>query len=189
MKKFFLSFFLSLFLSFTSAAEILLINEIHPNPKGSDSGKEWLEIINLGSTNLNLENYQILLSDKTKYTFEKEILPPKSLRVIDLKSIKNSNEKITLKNPHNQTLDNIILEKSKNGLSFTRIGRQFLWTQPSKNQKNPEIQLHQGLLSDLIEKIQIPKNKNPKLLELVQTKQLQILSLDHQILKIRIQRE
>ncbi len=85
----------------------LLINEIHPNPNGADKDREWIEIINLGSTNLNLENHQALLNNKTIYAFENTILPPNTPLAITTPPLKNSGGHIVLKNDQNQTIDQI----------------------------------------------------------------------------------
>lgn len=173
----------------TASASTILINEILPNPQGPDSGKEWLEIINQGSQSINLENYQILLNNKTKYTFANKNFPATTIFTIDLSPLPNTPTQITFQNRENQILDQITYNKSPSGKSFSRIKNQFIWANPSKNQSNPQIAIHKGLLKNLIKKIKIPQNKNPKILKLIQKETLQILTLDRAMIKLQILRE
>lgn len=173
-------------MSKSTLAQTILINEIHPNPKGADQGKEWIEIFNPGSNNLNLENYQINLNNKTKRVFEKMILESNALLTIDLSPLPNSKATIKILSPEGKTLDQTYYEKAPTGQSFSRINNQFIWTTPTRNHFNPSPQIYQGTLIELLEKIRISKSKNPQILKLIAKKQLQILTLDRNFIKARI---
>ncbi|GIW58720.1 MAG: hypothetical protein KatS3mg086_005 [Candidatus Dojkabacteria bacterium] len=78
----------------------IIINEIFPNPDGSDSGKEWIELWNYGEDSFELNNYKI-----------KSISSSNSERIINLPSfLIEGNSYVVLANEDNfSSLDNLFL--------------------------------------------------------------------------------
>jgi hypothetical protein len=66
---------LSMFLSMLASGEAfagVVINEVLPNPADGDSGKEWIELYNNGSSSVDLSGYKIEAGSSTyslRYTF------------------------------------------------------------------------------------------------------------------------
>ena len=67
----FISFFLSPIL--ISAEEKIVINEVMPNPSGSDKNREWIELYNLGEKERNLFNWQIKNSSQKRYLIKESL--------------------------------------------------------------------------------------------------------------------
>ncbi|MDO5862323.1 MAG: lamin tail domain-containing protein, partial [Thermoplasmata archaeon] len=54
-------------LRYTTAIETgLLINEFESNPEGTDTGKEWIELVNNGDTTIDLEGYELVAASDRK---------------------------------------------------------------------------------------------------------------------------
>ncbi|MDO5853327.1 MAG: lamin tail domain-containing protein [Thermoplasmata archaeon] len=54
-------------LRYTTAIETgLLINEFESNPAGTDTGKEWIELVNNGDTTIDLEGYELVAASDRK---------------------------------------------------------------------------------------------------------------------------
>ena len=54
----------------------IIINEVFPNPKGSDSEDEFIELFNNGQETVDLKDWQLSDSTKKKYTIKQGILKP-----------------------------------------------------------------------------------------------------------------
>jgi hypothetical protein len=122
-------------------AESLKITEVFPNPKGTDKGKEWIEITNFSPSPIQLENYQIQTSKKS-HPLLKKTIPPSQSYIFPL-PLKNSKEIISLQK-NNQTIHEVHYQSSKQEQSFSLIQikspqntkKTFIWTTPSKNMPN-----------------------------------------------------
>ena len=121
-----------------NTCEKIIINEIFPNPKGSDTGNEWIELYNKGedcvmdaweiddaeggSKPFNINNQDI---NKTGFL----LLPSWKTKI----TLNNSNESVRLFNPEKELVDEISFKESaKEDASFSRNEKdEFVWT------KNP----------------------------------------------------
>ncbi|MBL4693991.1 lamin tail domain-containing protein [Candidatus Gracilibacteria bacterium] len=157
MRKITLSIFIFFNLMPNSHAQ-LRINEIHPNPTGKDSGKEWIEIYNPTNYTIPLENWQIDNGSKI-YSFpEKEILP-KTHFIYNL-PLKNSKNTIIIFSKTQK--DQLSYQKSKEGLSLSHVtiksenanNNAWIWTEPSKALANP---IYQELTVHITQEPQIAK--------------------------------
>lgn len=128
----------------------LKINEIHPNPTGKDPGKEWVEIYNTSNYPIPLENWQIHNGNKT-YTFPQKNILPKTHFTYHL-PLKNSNN--TIKIFSEKQNDQLSYKKSKEGLSLSHTNVGWLWTENSKNTRNP---IYQELSGKITQAPQIAK--------------------------------
>ncbi len=119
------------------------ISEVFPNPKGSDSGKEWLELYNISDNTVTLDDWRIKV-DKKETIIEDLTIGAKKHLSINL-SLKNSPAEILLINNNSQVLDRINYEDVKENLSYTHISvkspnktkTEWIWTNPTKDSKNP----------------------------------------------------
>ncbi len=103
------------------------ITEVLANPKGTDTGNEWIEIYNNETFEANLENWKIKNSSK-EYIIKDFKIPAKSYEIIknnEIKfTIKNSNEEITLLNPNNEEISKVEIDKSIEDKSYSLIKLQ-----------------------------------------------------------------
>lgn len=130
------------------------ISEVFPNPKGTDTGKEWIELFNKENHNINLGNWSLNINNPNKKTkpktikfSDKTIIKANSYLIIASPaykfSILNTNCKIELKDHVGKSIDTIIYENSEENLSLSRIKISDknkninTWTSPSKNSQNP----------------------------------------------------
>jgi hypothetical protein len=108
-------------------SEFIQLTEIFPNPQGTDSGKEWIEIFNSSDQDINLGNWKIDTGDKSgkKFVFENLIIKAHEFLTLsdkDLKfSLKNSNLEIRLIDFKNNVIDSINYEESEENKSYAKI--------------------------------------------------------------------
>lgn len=122
------------------------INEILANPAGEDDGKEAVELINLGVTAVNLQDW--VIDDKsTTGTFSKNayhigsvILLPNQIISIIIPSGKftmnNGKETINLYAKTGERVDQINYDKTKEGLSYQKIGTAWFNLVPTLGSAN-----------------------------------------------------
>lgn len=148
-KKFYILLISFLILSNPGNAEnFLLINEVFPNPKGSDK-KEWIEIYNVSKKTINLQDYKLLINKKT-YKIKKNIpIEAKSYSILkksDIKfSLNNNGLDIKLLDKNNYVISKLNLNESPEGLSYSNIKiiskslqkNKYFWTSPTPGKKNP----------------------------------------------------
>jgi len=135
----FISFFLSPIL--ISAEEKIVINEVMPNPSGSDKNREWIELYNLGEKERNLFNWQIKNSSQKRYLIKEKIkIPPQDYLVISLPGyfIKNKNEDLLLLNNKEEKVDHCSFKEALSGFSLIRKeDNSWQWTsKPTPGEKN-----------------------------------------------------
>lgn len=113
----------------------IVISEILPNPVGSDSGREWVEIANIGSDKCVLDNWAIddIEGGSTKYLFKNnlEIIPNGFILVPSWESkisLNNSDESVRLFKNFDELVDEISYETSYEDESFSRSDDEFFWT-------------------------------------------------------------
>lgn len=132
----------------------IFISEVFPNPKGTDTDKEWIELFNKENHNINLGNWSLNINNPSKNTKPKTIkfndkttIKANSYLIIESPaykfSILNTNCKIELKDFVGKSIDTITYENSEENLSLSRIKISdknkniSTWTTPSKNSQNP----------------------------------------------------
>jgi len=120
----------------------VVINEILPNPKGSDEA-EWIELKNLSNVDVNLENWEI--SDNAK----KYVLPQIKILANGFLILERSQTKISLNNTGSETVSlknsqgelissTTYNETAKDDFSWARRENgEYAWTSIlTKNQEN-----------------------------------------------------
>ncbi len=115
------------------------ITEIFPNPEGPDTGEEWVELFNPGTSTINLSKY--LIDDGEEGSKPAELtgeLPPLSFVKIS-SSINLNNEddsaRILLKSD-NSIIESITYETTEEGKSFSKANNKWEWTTPTPSQAN-----------------------------------------------------
>ncbi len=161
----------------TVKAEIV-INEIHPNPKGKDQGREWIELHNSTNTEVWLGHYQLESSQQTLPLEDKNI-PAQGYQSFPIK-LKNSNETIKLKQ-NEQILEEITYSTAPEGLSYSLENESYNWITPSKNLSNPITKTLEGkIIANSKDQIIVENNEkqvtidtqselNEKILEFIKT--------------------
>lgn len=116
----------------------IIINEIHPN---QESGSEWIELLieNETAVGFSLNNYTIFDNSKQIYKFTTEEFVDQLL-VVELSGLNNDTDSVVLKNNNEEIIDSFTYIQTQKGMSWSRTDPEgnFLLTQPSKNQINPQ---------------------------------------------------
>ena len=109
-------------------SEDLIISEFVPNPKGTDTETEWIEIQNLNDQPVNLGNWQLDDSEKgsAPYVFSDQItINPHSFLVIPRLqskiSLNNNQDQVRLFDFQNNLIDEIEYQKAPEALSYARL--------------------------------------------------------------------
>ncbi|MFC1598483.1 lamin tail domain-containing protein [Patescibacteria group bacterium] len=128
----------------------IIINEIYPNPPGSDIDKEWLELKNISELVIDLADWKIQDNDKMIYQVSKKdftttLLKPGHLFTIsrNISGIALNNDKDTLKliDPENITVQTITYKEQpdliKDAAYALNENNNWQWTSlATQNQHN-----------------------------------------------------
>ena len=130
-------------------SEKIKFSEVMPNPKGSDSTKEWIELFNNDNKDINLKNWKITNSKSTFKIKNDTIIKSHDYLILENKSLKislkNSNEKLQLVDYQGKIMDSLEYQNSIEGKSYSRILEQkWIWGEESKNKKNPTFKTIEG---------------------------------------------
>ena len=150
--------FLLFLMSKTAYCQNIFLSEIFPNPKGVDSGKEWLEICNDSGTDVDLTGWIVDTGIKKKNPLDGNIeklscvIP--TLRV----ALKNTKAKISLISDTGKIIDSVEYATSEEAKSFSKIKIMenvavketiSIWTNPSKGKPNPNYYKMTGTVEKL----------------------------------------
>ncbi len=121
----------------------VFLSELFPNPKGSDKGKEFVEIYNSGNTAISLENWTIKkTSTKGKikvYKFKVgDEIKSKKYFIIKTSGLNNDGATVELLNEDKILIDKIKYNKVIEGQSynFTKQEDEWYWAEVSEGEKN-----------------------------------------------------
>lgn len=136
----------------TARAQTLIkINEIFPNPKGPDSGEEWVELKNFGTEPVSLGNW--ILDDgkadsaigSSSYKIQSSIIAPGGLVVLVVPSgklsLNNTSDTVRLFNENNILVDSVSYENAAEDLSYIFIAEKWAWGNPTPNSANIQTEL------------------------------------------------
>ena len=135
----------------------IIITEILPNPDGSDSKKEWIELTNIGEADVSLGNWTIDDSEdgSKPYTIPNTITLKRNESIVieskDSKlSLGNKEDSIRLFDYKGSSIDEVLYEEAPSGQSYSRIFieqedqsivEEWIWTnEPTPQQRNPSFQ-------------------------------------------------
>ncbi|MBU1992954.1 lamin tail domain-containing protein [Patescibacteria group bacterium] len=106
----------------------LEITEIFPNPEGTDTGNEWIEIHNNSDTDINMGNWQLDDAEggSKPFTFsDSTTIHKQNYLVISSKESKlnlgNKKDEIRLFDPENSLVDTIEYESAPNNMSYAKL--------------------------------------------------------------------
>jgi hypothetical protein len=132
----------------TLAKTNLKINEIFPNPKGNDKGKEFIEIYNSSNDEITLENFKIERISKKgvikKYSFKKtDKIKGKKYFKIKTASLNNDGAIIKLidtSNEKDEEIDKIKYDQSQEEKSYNcnedDEHKKWYWAEATPGEKN-----------------------------------------------------
>lgn len=106
----------------------IFLSEVLPNPDGSDSGKEWIELTNSGTTTVNLGNWQLDDGEggSKPYTIP-DTLTLAGGTAVHIESAEsklslgNKEDQIRLFTFQNKLIDEVLYEEAPSGQSYSRI--------------------------------------------------------------------
>jgi lamin tail-like protein/PKD domain-containing protein len=110
----------------------IIINEILPNPEGSDD-QEWIELYNPNNQDINLQNWTI--NDLTSSFVLDIIIKSKNYLLIKRSESKivlnNSNEELQLLDCQNNLIDELSYSKSfeEQSYSYNKMNKEYFWTE------------------------------------------------------------
>jgi len=120
----------------------IIINEFMAAPLDK---KEWVELYNPNSEDVNLKGYFFSdLSNRKVYITTISggtLIKANSYLVVNFQNtilMNNDGDEIRLINPKNKTIDIVSYDKSKKGFSWSRVKTGWLITNPSQGKKNYE---------------------------------------------------
>lgn len=104
----------------------VVISEILPNPTGTDSRKEWIEIHNKTAADISLAGWRITNATGKTFLFPSDTIIPANefITISDQESkisLKNSGDQITILNPLLQIQNEVTYEDAPENTSFSQI--------------------------------------------------------------------
>jgi hypothetical protein len=114
----------------------LTINELLPNPDGTDTGQEFIELVNTGSTTFNLDGWTVSDAVTVRHTFGSWNLQPGEVVVLydsgdhtgpsDMLSstgslsLNNTGDTISVRDASGALVDAVNYQNSRSGVSLNR---------------------------------------------------------------------
>lgn len=142
---------------------MLKITEILPNPKGTDTKNEFIEITNFADSPINIQNFSLDDSEKGskpyKITTPTIIQPNSSIAIYNSQTkiaLNNTNDSARLFDPSNTQIDELKYDKTTEGESFSYVeiisnnGKKstFLWTDPTPGKPSKTLYKLDGKITD-----------------------------------------
>jgi hypothetical protein len=122
---------------------MILINEWLPNPEGSDSQKEWIELYNSSKFTADLTGWRITNNKgEVLHLTEKSFAPDSYLqiRATSKFTLRNSGEGLILTNASGQAVtSSSYVGPAPSGLSFSMSGAHHRWLTPTPGTPNPVV--------------------------------------------------
>jgi len=113
----------------------IFINEVFPNPSGSDMGVEFIELYNFGTENISLDGWR--LGGKTKKKLDGAQIKPQGYLSFTEATLLNSANTIQLLDPFSNTISEVTYPDPEEGQSYSRDDQgTFRWTIPTPGKKN-----------------------------------------------------
>ncbi|MBU0661282.1 lamin tail domain-containing protein [Patescibacteria group bacterium] len=119
----------------------ILLSEVFPNPVGSDSDDEFIEIYNAGETTQQLEGFILGDASSRRYTIGQLVLEPGEYHAFSRSethiALNNSGEEIvTIYTPEEQVVDSVVYtHKVLEGESFVLVDGVWKWSMESSKGK------------------------------------------------------
>ena len=119
-----------------SSDGVVIINELLANPAGTDSGQEFVEVVNVGDEAVNLEGWRLSDLSSDRHIFETLILEPgEGIAIFDkgehdspayitsssgTLSLNNTGDVISLADPSGELRDSVTYATGTEGISLNR---------------------------------------------------------------------
>ena len=139
-------------------SQAVYITELLPNPKGKDSGNEWIELFNNDDQAINLANWTLGNENKT-YAFPETQIKPQNYLVLSDKdigfSLRNSTDTITLNDFEETTIDSISYSDVKEDHSYMKVvlhhknQKENFWSWENKKtpgETNKDLYRYEGII-------------------------------------------
>jgi hypothetical protein len=152
-------------------SEQVRINELVPNPEGSDDS-EWIELYNYGIEDLDLLGWSIEDAAEKNYLINESLIVSSDGYVVLRReqtgiSLNNSNETVFLKDPDGQVIDEFNYEKSKEAQSWSYFEDGWQMTEKltqSAENELPDLQIAsliaaKSVLTDYYQPIEVLETK------------------------------
>ncbi|MCX6786131.1 MAG: lamin tail domain-containing protein [Candidatus Komeilibacteria bacterium] len=124
----------------------ILINEVLPNPEGSDNETEFIELYNRSSQGVNLAGWQLGDSTSFRYTINRDDFNSTEIpaygyfllyRKISKIALNNTGDAVRLYQPDGSMLDSIAYGTALEQWSYAKNGDNCFWTnQPTPGRSN-----------------------------------------------------
>ncbi|MFH0818760.1 MAG: lamin tail domain-containing protein [Patescibacteria group bacterium] len=119
----------------------IILSEILPDPVGSDSTDEFIEIYNSGDENINLFGWSLTDGTRNYSWDEQEIVKPREYKAYYISetkiSLNNSGETVGLLDPKQKVISDVVYEKAINGYSYCFNNEEWAWSSlPTPGQDN-----------------------------------------------------
>lgn len=111
----------------TSSVDNVMINEVELNPRGNDLGREWIELYNPSSTEVNLSDFEIRTSFKSAAIRlpQEAVMQANETYVVELGSqmLSNTAESLVLEDRLGKVIDRTpsLVDRSDDGRTWQRI--------------------------------------------------------------------
>lgn len=121
----------------TTSCKGIILDEVFPDPKGADT-TEFLELMNMNASSTSLAGCHLLVNEARQYQLPVKELVAASRIVLDHQKWKlnNSGMTITLLDSDGTRLGTVTYPKAKEGKSWSLVGDEWGWANPSPNKKN-----------------------------------------------------
>lgn len=127
--------------------DTIRINEIFPDPAGTDGGNEWIEVTNVGDQPIYMHNWIIddgELDDKigsSAYQLKSPTVSAGGFVVIMIPSGKfamnnKGTETIRIFDPAHNLIDHITYTDTKEDLSYQKFADKWIWSDPTPEEEN-----------------------------------------------------
>ncbi len=98
----------------------IFLNELLPDPDGSDTGNEWVELYNPNDFSVNLKDWQIGVGSKNQI-IEDVTIEAKGFQIVNMKiSLTNTSAEISLISPQKNIEDSFHYSETETGKSWAR---------------------------------------------------------------------
>ncbi len=114
-----------------ATSDDLLLSELLPNPSGSDSTDEWIELVNNGAEAIDVAGWEISDSSKS-YTLDSQSVAAGGYLQLPIGttglSLNNGGETIELTDPFGTVIDSTTYDAAGDGEAWARITDDWGWT-------------------------------------------------------------
>lgn len=126
-------------------SRFVLLNEVLPNPAGSDVDGEFIEVVNTGKEQVNLRGWKVTTTTAS-FVFDRDVMIEAGEIIaffrptIRLALPNTQPTSLFLVDPFGSVVSGVQYPRSVANKSFSRFGKHWSWTEPSPNAVNRRVQ-------------------------------------------------